>query len=55
MYKIEVRNHETGEWDVREEGDAKSRRSYLHKAAKDTKSRHEQLTIEKVQWRCVTN
>ena len=54
MYTIETRNRVTKEWDVREEGDAKSRRKFLHgRASKEAKSRHEQLSIERVQWRCV--
>lgn len=52
IYQIEVRNRETKEWEVREEAEAKSRRALLHKCPKDTKSRHQQLTVERVQWRC---
>ncbi len=53
MFKIEVRNRQTGEWDIREEGDAKSRRAYLHsRSGNDSKSRHQQLRVERVQWRC---
>lgn len=51
-YNIEVRNRDSKDWTVEETGEAKSRRSYLHKEISPDRTRHSELIKSRKAWRC---